>query len=109
MKAAFITEGRTMTHSALSRRSFGISSGTLRISAITLPAFLMRLFSSFCAYAGKQNSVAVTNNKKIRFISLFPSKPSLVRVLVMFDSSDDGWCERDQDLMAWKRQFSLLC
>jgi hypothetical protein len=28
MKAAFMTEGRTMTHSALFRRSAGISSGT---------------------------------------------------------------------------------
>src|SRR4029077_14958235 len=56
-----------MTHSALSRRSFGISSGTLRISTITLPAFLMRLFSSFWADAGRPTKRITTINEKIPF------------------------------------------
>ena len=59
-----------MTHSALSRRSFGISSGTLRISTITLPAFLMRLFSSFWADAGRPTKRITTINEKILFIDV---------------------------------------
>src|SRR4249920_621052 len=70
MKAAFMTEGRTMTHSALSRRSAGISSGTLRISTITVPAFLMRLFSSFCADAGTPAKAITTRNDRILFIDV---------------------------------------
>ena len=59
-----------MTHSALSRISAGISSGTLRISTITLPEFRMRLFSSFCAYAGKPIRTITTINEKILFIDV---------------------------------------
>jgi hypothetical protein len=39
----------------------------------------MRLFSSFCAYAGKQNSATIAINEKIFFIILLLSKPSLVQ------------------------------
>src|SRR5579872_5699619 len=70
MKAAFMTEGKTMTHSALSRRSAGISSGILRISVITWPAFSMRLFSSFWADAGRPAKAITAINKKILFIDV---------------------------------------
>src|SRR6516225_3923243 len=41
-KAPFFTEGRMITHSALSTRSFGMSSGIFRISFNTVPASLTR-------------------------------------------------------------------
>src|SRR5579871_1077984 len=47
MNAAFKTEGSTTTQRALSSRSCGISSGTFRISSITIPAFSSRFVSSF--------------------------------------------------------------
>jgi hypothetical protein len=40
----------------------------------------MRLFSSFCAYVGEQNSASIAINEKIFFISLRLSKPSVYRL-----------------------------
>src|SRR5882672_10856701 len=45
MNAAFNTEGKTITHSALSSRSCGISSGIFMISSITMPEFSRRSVS----------------------------------------------------------------
>src|ERR1700726_3840431 len=45
MKAALSTEGKTTTHSALSSRSCGISSGIFIISSITMPEFSSRSVS----------------------------------------------------------------
>ena len=59
-----------MTHSVLSRRSCGILSGILRISVITWPAFLMRLFSSFWANAGRPTNNITAINEKILFIDV---------------------------------------
>src|ERR1700756_1829484 len=43
--APLITDGITITHSALSKRSCGMSSGILRISFITIPEFRKRDWS----------------------------------------------------------------
>src|SRR6516162_1980803 len=59
MKAAFKTEGKTTTQSALSSKSWGMSSGTLRISVITLPASLTR--SSSFASLSADVLKAITN------------------------------------------------
>src|SRR5215471_11406300 len=67
-----------MTHAALSRVPCGISSGILRISVITLPAFLTRSFSFFWADAGRPSSAITTSNEKIFFIIC--SFPILSRV-----------------------------
>src|SRR6266852_1129604 len=65
--ANFSTEGRTMTQSALSRRSCGMSSGMLRISVMTLPAFSTRS-TSFLSLAGVVETMRrVTNMDAKKF------------------------------------------
>src|SRR5258708_38217044 len=77
MNAAFNTDGITTTQRALSRRSCGMSSGTFRISSMTLPAFSSRFVSSFAfssAPAAKPAgaiSSAPYINAVQRFISFF--------------------------------------
>jgi hypothetical protein len=72
MKAALTTEGKTTTHFALSRRSWGISSGTFRISEITVPAFSTRS-TSFLSSAANSEVVeakksAATRDTRVFFI-----------------------------------------
>src|SRR5271170_4875784 len=76
MKAAFNTDGSTITQRALSSRSWGISSGISRISFITVPAFCRRstsfVSSAFGALgpakAKGANARAATNVVFQRFI-----------------------------------------
>src|SRR5882672_4338171 len=59
MKAAFRTLGSMMTHSDLSSRDCGISSGISRISLITVPEFSTRSTSFLLSAAG----VVVTTSR----------------------------------------------
>src|SRR5579863_3554119 len=71
--AALRTEGKTMTHSDLSKRSLGMSSGTFRISSITDPAFSRRSvsFASSAARAGSATRARAIRNESAFLMSLF--------------------------------------
>src|SRR5215469_4869074 len=72
MNAAFRTEGYTMTHSALSSRSCGMSSGMSRISFNTVPQFCKRAasFLSMAANSGKVIIASASRGHSIRLIML---------------------------------------
>src|SRR6267142_656165 len=73
MKAAFRTEGKTTTQSALSSKSWGMSSGTSRISFNTVPLFFSRSssFSWSAAQAGAEKTGRARNNRLIRQVNVF--------------------------------------
>jgi hypothetical protein len=73
MKAAFRTDGKTTTQSALSSKSRGMSSGTSRISFNTVPLFLKRSssFSGSAAEAEEERIGRTTSNMLIRQVSGF--------------------------------------
>src|SRR6516225_6634530 len=58
--ANFLTDGSTITQSALSRTLCGMLSGAFRISFITVPAFSTRSCSLSCAKAGRTSRVKLT-------------------------------------------------
>src|SRR5690242_10368506 len=67
MNAAFNTDGNTTTQRALSSKSCGMSSGTFRISSITVPAFWRRLVSSFAfSSAPRANAIGAIKSAPIR-------------------------------------------
>src|ERR1700722_18445153 len=71
MNAALRTEGYTITHSALPNRSCGMSSGTLRISRITVPQLSRRSVSLVVSSAptiGRAHRAKVIHPAIHRFI-----------------------------------------
>src|ERR1700694_4539403 len=71
--ANFTTEGKIITHSALSNRSCGILSGMFRISSKTLPAFSRRSvsfvsFSSLERAGSEQRANAIKRDITFRMI-----------------------------------------
>src|SRR5215470_9924905 len=85
--ANLITDGRTITHSALSSSSCGILSGTFRISVTTVVAFRMRFFSFSCAETDRAIPPIIISVKS-DFIGFLPT------VL-----TDDA---RRQDSLPWR-------
>src|SRR5216684_2861523 len=71
-----MTDGRTMTHSALSSSCCGISSGTLRISFITVPAFCT-LCSSFGRAPRGSPNIAIISTIERYLIAFTPSLDAL--------------------------------
>src|SRR5260370_29335841 len=74
MNAAFITDGSTTTQRALLSKSCGMSSGTFRISSITVPAFSMRFPSSLSLspLAGAVNAAGgIRSNAAARYFVSF--------------------------------------
>src|SRR3981189_1514302 len=81
MKAAFKTDGKTTTQAALSSKSWGMSSGTSRISFNTAPLFSKR-FSSFSGSAAKTEEEQIartTNSMLITYVASFFMTVLLVR------------------------------
>src|ERR1700727_4112514 len=70
MNAAFKTDGKTTTQSALSSKSWGMSSGTSRISFNTLQLFLKRSssFSWSAAEAEEERRGRTTSNMLMRYV-----------------------------------------
>src|ERR1700688_1327297 len=71
MNAAFSTEGKTTTHSALSSRSCGILSGIFMISSMTMPEFSSRSVS--LSLSGDAASIGAAVRAKV-----IPSKSSFL-------------------------------
>ena len=68
--ASFFTEGRTMTHSARSSKSFGMSSGMLRISFRTTPASFTRSISFSFAAASASGTQTDARKNAISFFMI---------------------------------------
>src|SRR5260370_39654275 len=68
IKAALSTEGKMMTHSALSSRSGGMSSGMFRISFRTVPQLSRRSVSFLSSFAerGRATRAHVTRDETNR-------------------------------------------
>src|ERR1700686_4721025 len=79
MNAALSTDGKTITHSALSSRSCGISSGIFIISSITVPAFSRRS-ASFSFLAAAASMGAAVSTKSIPIASNFLMRSFLLEV-----------------------------
>src|SRR5215831_9934026 len=96
-KANFTTEGITMTHSALLRRSFGIPSGMSMISLNTWPQ-LERRFCSLLSSAANievDRNIAITKAQDF-FMMLLPGQidSSLVRRAGTFTAGRLLMCRR---------------
>src|SRR5580700_3378536 len=87
MNAALRTEGNTITHSALSSRSCGMSSGIFIISSITMPEFSRRSVS-FSLSARAASMGAVVRATKIPRASSFLMSSFLLRSGAW---SEPGW------------------
>src|SRR5205807_5046052 len=108
MKAAFKTDGKTTTQSALSSKSCGMSSGTSRISFNTVPLFLKRSssFSRSAAEAEEERMGRTTSNMLIRCVIGFFMTFLLARlrttdeILLWLppDSRETGICQRSSRL-----------
>src|SRR5688572_11992754 len=62
--ATFVTDGTTMTHSALFNRSSGMESGRFRISSMTRPAFSRRPCSLF--WAKRLTAVSMKQSARLK-------------------------------------------
>src|ERR1700674_4109164 len=80
MNAAFKTDGKTTTQSALSSKSWGMSSGTSRISFNTVPLFRKRSssFSWSAAEAEEERRDRIASHILMRYIGFMMVSPCAV-------------------------------
>src|SRR5216684_3138647 len=98
MKAALSTDGITMTHSALSSRSEGMSSGISRISLRTVPQ-LSRRSASFCSSAAERGRATIAKDIRVDIIRLI----TVHLVVVFWARAIIERREAGRNLRLWKR------